>query len=189
MHTTRARMCFQSQPDNTPSIQLHSTTFNTATRPSTSVGAQHTTLTGHVSAWLPHHQTAALSKRVSCSITPPPLPRHTHFGSAGGLIPSLHAPAAQLTVRTELVSSSSYDDLPCFITLLLLPTARPPPLAADAAGAVPVLPLPPRPALLLDAGCCGCNQRSQLPCCWPVVHTHSASSKAVRAGRSPAVSA
>lgn len=165
MHTPQARMCFQSQPGNTPSIQLHSTTSNTGTRPSTtSVGTQHTTLTGHVPAWLPHHQTTALSKRVKCSITPPPLPHHTHFGSVGGLIASLHTPAAQLTVHTELVSSS-YNGLPCFITLLLLHTARPLPLAADAAGAVPVMPLPPRPALLLDAGCCGCNQRSQLPCC------------------------
>lgn len=53
--------------------------------------------------------------------------------------------------------------------------------------------LPVLPTLLLPGitcCCCCCAQRSQEPCCGcPVVHTQMASSKAVSAGRSPAVSA
>lgn len=51
-----------------------------APRPSTTAaGNQHTTLLGHVSAWLPHHQTAGPKQESHIfSITSPPLPPPPH---------------------------------------------------------------------------------------------------------------
>jgi hypothetical protein len=74
--------------------------------------------------------------------------------------------------------------------LLLDPTRLAPALPLDLL--LLLVPLSGILQLPLDPACCCCwyVQRSQGPdCCCPVAHTHTACSKAVRAGRSPASSA